>query len=287
MRFERGVVHPAIFRATDEVIQNLWMTGQFQGSPEQARAFHEHQRVWWKEYGNSILVGSAAFILAFAASVWLKRNVGAEIGGPAMFMTFIGGVAACIVGYRKNKRSLSVTELRAILPALTLSPIQRIYAESLVNVAELNLPADQYLEIVGQLNRLLGEEERLTSLKTQNISEPARPDDILIERDHLAARVASATDPVSKEALARSLEICESRLKASVELSRVGERVDAQLTMIDQAIRGIRDSLRRLRMSSTSQIPSIDMEAVRQSVDMAHQHSAALEQAVQEIRTLA
>lgn len=287
MRFQREVVHPVIFAASDRVAQSVWTTGGFQGTPEQTKAYNEHQSVWYKEYGKGLALYFVAAIASFVISTLIYRAAGKpfDFGILAgLLATFWVGVG--IVGYRRNLRALTAEELGALAPAMDLTDIQRVYVDALIALAELRYPKDQFQEIVGQLNRLLDEEGRLLQLKGRGMGNPASQEEIRVERARISERLAATEDPITAEALQRSLEICENRLKAAHELSFVDERVEAQLEMVSQAIRGIRDTLLRLKSAPSVSSRSLDMDALRQTVDHAHRHSVALEQAVDEVRTL-
>jgi hypothetical protein len=288
MRFKREVVHPAIFAASDRIMQRVWTTGGFQGSPEQMQAFADHQAVWYKEYGWGIVFFILAALASFGGLVGVKELMGGGPGFVALVMALITfWTVASVVGYRKNLRSLTSRELKALAPAMDLTPIQRVYADALVALAELKMPEEQFQEVVGQLNRLLDEETRLLALRDRGTGTPASQAEIQKEHARISDRLAATEDSITAEALQRSLEICENRLKAAQELSFVPERVEAQLEMVDQAIRGIRDSLLRLHSTPAMTAPTIDMDALRHTVDTAHRHSVALEQAVEEVRTIA
>lgn len=287
MRFKREVVHPAIFAASDQIMQRMWTTGGFQGNPDQAKAFADHQSVWYKEYGRGLFLFVFLALASYIAAAFVHKIAGKpfDFGLIAALLTAFW-IGTGIAGYRRNLRALSARELKALAPAMDLTPIQRVYAEALVALAELKYPESQFQEIVGQLNRLLDEEGRLLQLKNRGAGAPATQEEIRAEGARISERLAATEDAITAEALRRSLEICENRLKAAHELSFVDERVDAQLEMVSQAIRGIRDSLLRLQTMPSASTPSIDMDALRQTVDHAHRHSVALEQAVEEVRTL-
>ncbi|MGV3615998.1 MAG: hypothetical protein ACO1SV_11745 [Fimbriimonas sp.] len=286
MRFQRDVVHPSIFAASDRITERMWMTGGFSGTPEEMKAYAEHSALWWKEYGRSLILGFIACVASFAGVAVVEDFLpkAATVVLAVSLIAFWIGVS--VVGYKRNKRSLTPQELRALAPAMDLTAIQRVYADALVAVAELGLPDPQYREVVGELNRLLDEEARLLALRERGGS-PASHEEIQKERTRLAERLATMQDPIAAEAIRRSLEICEARLHAATELSLVEQRVEAQIEMIDQAIRGIRDSLLRLRTAPTSMAAGLDIDAVRHTVDAAHHHTVALEKAVDEVRTLA
>lgn len=287
MRFKREVVHPAIFAASDRIMSRVWTTGGFQGSPEQTQAFADHQSVWYKEYGRKLMLYVIAALASIGGSVYLVEKFDHLNAGLVVFITVMFWIVASVVGYNRNLRSLTSRELKALAPAMDLTPIQRVYADALVALAELKMPEDHFQEVVGQLNRLLDEETRLLALKARGAGSPASQAEIQMEHARISERLAATQDAITADALRRSLEICENRLKAAQELSFVPERVEAQLEMVGQAIRGIRDSLLRLQASPAMSVPTIDMDALRHTVDTAHRHSVALEQAVEEVRTIA
>jgi Asp-tRNA(Asn)/Glu-tRNA(Gln) amidotransferase C subunit len=287
MRYRRDVVHPSLFEATDRFSNaSTWMVGG-ESVGDRLKAYNAHQSEWWKEYGAGCSVYGVVSMAAFIGSVVLAKQ---NLDNPLRAFLIIG-VLLAIVGvgvalYARNRRQLTSGELKALLPALELTPIQKVYAEALVDLAELELPDETFEEVVGQLNRLLDEEKRLLALRERGV-EGATREEIQGEVDVLREKLGRTDDPVTRSALERTLEIAEGRLAAARELSHLGERVDAQLAMVDQAIRGMRDGLRRLRAAPAAQGPAIDLDALRQSVDLAHQQAVSLERAVEEIRTLA
>ncbi len=160
--------------------------------------------------------------------------------------------------------------------------VQSTAKEALALLERANLPEDLAKEVVSQLRRLLLDEERLLSARHE--VRAASLADVERERDDLRRQLDAASDPAVRDALQTSLKICESRLTGARERSVAAQRTDAQLQMLAQAASGMRDSLARLQ-----QAPEAlgEYGHLRQSVELAHRHSLALEQAAEEVRTLA
>lgn len=284
MRYPRELVHPSLFKAIDRVNQIMW-SGQTGSTPAEQRALVSHQAVWWKEKGPSLMVGFFAFGASIIGIAALKPILGKPATGIVFLLIMFGWLAMMAYGFSRKKRTLSTQALATLMPALELTSIQRHYAESLLALAEIEMPDEQRQEVLAQLNRLMDEEARLIRLRDCGAGTPVTIQAVAHERDELRAKLDAATDPLTRDALAQSLEICQGRVKAAEELSLVGQRVDAQFELIGQAIAGVRDSLLRLHASPVQSI-SLDLDNVRASVEQAHRHAAALEAAVAELQTI-
>ena len=70
------------------------------------------------------------------------------------------------------------------------------------------------------------------------------------------------------------------------DLSLVVERVDAQLEMLAQSMRGMRDRLQRLSTAPSDTSLGLDLQPLRDTVEHASRHTQALEAAVNEVQTL-
>jgi|GEM_PF-1831577 len=287
MHLERDLIHPELFRATDQFSSGVWMTGGAGVPPEQMKAFTAHSNLWWRDNWKK-------------ATAWFVGWFVAIIGGGALVKTYLGKpwtaifillfmaltVFVSIAAYNRERRRLTAEELDTMLPMLDLTPIQRAYAEALVAMGDVAFPADQRREILTQLNRLLDEEARLRSIRQTGASHAAAQDEIAKERDEIIAKLDRTQDRVTRDALTRGLEICDRRLAAAADLSQTEERVDAQLEMIAQAIRGVRDSLHRLKSAPSASLADLNLEELDNSVSLAHRHTDSLESAVAEVRAI-
>lgn len=286
MRLERDLVHPSIFSATDVLNRNYWSTGTYGANPENQRLMMIHQAEWWKSYGTGYLLRLGAMVTAM-----ILTGIFTFPHAPKPFrVLYIMGCILASIGHtafelRRNSRELTARELQVILPALEITPIQRAYSEALVALSEANLDNEAYRATVLELNRLLDEEGRLISLRDPNLQGPASVDDVQGEIDAIKARLETATDEVTRRALTQSLEIADSRLKFASQHDSHGSRIDAQLELIAQAVRGVRDSVLRAKSAPKPSL-AFDVEAIRQRVDAAYQHSQAMDQAILEVQSI-
>lgn len=286
MRYSPEQVHPALFDAAKRAANGL-ATGYTTGATDKMQAYMAHQKIWWKEYGKSTILMMVLFIAQLVGTIAMGKALGKPVLAVAFIACLAIWAAVLVVMLGKNQKILTLEELKVLTPVIDLTPVQKVYADALVLLEENELPKESKDEVMRQMYRLVDEEIRLTKLRDRGVTAPTTLEEIDAERAKIEAKIASSTDPVSRDALQKSLEMAEARRSAARELSLVEERVDAQLSMVDQAIRGIRDGLRRMRATPTATTWALDLDEVRRSVDQAHEHATALERAVEEVRTLA
>ena len=114
----------------------------------------------------------------------------------------------------------------------------------------------------------------------------ARPEALAAEGGALRARLAATDDPLAREALAHGLATSERRLAAARRAAVAGERIDAQLTMIEQAAGDVRDALYRMGTASGGQEGTPDLAPIREVLLHVQGHAAAIEGAVDEVDAL-
>jgi hypothetical protein len=285
MRFDKRKIHPSLFKATEHYSQRL-IWGGSKWSSEETKIISEHQAIWWKENGKKLLVGFALWFSLIIGLIAMKPYVEKPILVGTMLLWLFGGVGSAIWAFSREKSNLSVKELEAVLPLLELSPIQKAYAETLLAMEGIGMSDAEKDDLLGQLNRLLDEEERLAAVRLHGSDQPSTHEQILDERNRLMAKLEATTDDVSRQAFAKGLEICERRLAAANELSLTDERVEAQTELIRQAMCGVRDSLRRLRLSPRANIADLNLDHLNDSVFLAHRQAESLEAAVAEVRAI-
>lgn len=249
-------------------------------TPEETKAFNAHQELWFRQNGAMFVVALFVFLGATMFLASFKHS----LPKPVLVSLILGLMAACggavALGIKGSRKHLDSRELELMMPALRLTPIQEAYSEALIALSALKLDAGAHEELIAQFNALLDEEARLLALRNPRRSSG----DVRVERDELRARLASTTDSFSREALQRSLEICERRVDASRELGMVDERVDAQLQMIAQSMRNFRDTLQRLQAAPVQS--GFNIDPIRDTIRQAQQHAQALEMAVREVESV-
>jgi hypothetical protein len=287
MVLDRTRIHPSIFAATDKFTHTATWGGGAGLTPVQMKANAEHTRLWMAQHGKGCAAWAAVYFGAFIGTIALKPILGKPYIGMAILLFMVFAFTSAYFLYQRSKRHLTTEELLVLMPALDLTPCQVAYAEAALALSALTLPAATADELWAQLNRLLDEESRLIAVRARGATGLTTPDSIAAERDEIRNRLEATTDPVSRDALERSLEICEGRFSASRDLSLVVQRVDAQLEMIAQSMRGMRDTLQRLITAPSEAGLGVDLEPLRETLEHARRHTTALEAAVSEVKTLA
>lgn len=283
MELPRESIHPNIWKAYDEFRSSTW--SQTNGTPTDRAITARYEKFWFKNNWFGMLSGGIFGVAAMTLAIRLKPL----LGKPWTALFLLGGLAIGVLimfrGAWTKRKSMVKEELEMLIESRYLTAIQKAYAEALVAIIELNLPADTQTDLVNQLNDLLEEEARLLAVRERG-SGLATPTSVVEERDSLRKRLSATEDPISREALSRSLEICEGRLAAVTDIPRVVERVDAQLELIAQSIRGMRDTLHRLQTAPGTRLPELNLDSLRETVSHTQVHGKALEAAVDEVHQL-
>jgi len=282
MAIDPKTLHPTVWKEVDRLVaEGYW--GQGSGLQGQDKsAISEHNTVWMKEYGTGCalksagIVGVAGAIIALTPEVWKA---------PAFFLAI--SLAVCAFGYLiwENSRQITRNELKALAPALHLTPIQKQYVDAVLILESVSLAEDTKKEVVQQLNRLMDEEVHLREMREKGgLGSPAQ--DLSYERTEILRNLEASTDSISRETLTRSLEICDARIAASTEKSVVVQRIDSQLMMISQSMGNMRDMLGRLQTLPMTTSVDIDLSPIRHAIESAQNHANALEAAVNEIQSV-
>lgn len=235
-----------------------------------------------KEYGPGCALKSGAIVAAVATAIAIAPTTAKSI--VAMPAVILGLV---VFGYLvwQNFRQITPSELKALAPALHLTPIQKQYVEAVLLLDSISLAEDTKKEVIQQLNRLMDEEVHLREMREKGgLSSPSQ--DLSYERAQILKSLETSTDPVSRETLTRSLQICDARIVASTEKSVVVQRIDSQLMMISQSMGNMRDMLGRLQSLPMTTSVDIDLSPIRHAIESAQSHATALESAVNEIQSV-
>ncbi|AIE84595.1 hypothetical protein [Fimbriimonas ginsengisoli] len=281
-----GRIHPEILRLADQFAQQYTWPGTSSLVPEHAKAIKAYQSLWMKQYGKGCFAWFVFYSVAFVGSIAVKPMLGNPSVNFAVLSVLVLGFLHAYLGYQTSRKRLSADELAALLPVLDLSPVQRAYSEAALVLYRLNLPEETGDDVWKQLNRLIDEETRLRSVRDRGSVGLSTPAQVSSEMEEIRKRLDQTNDSMTREALERSFELCQGRLQAVRDLSLVVERVDAQLEMLAQSMRGMRDSLQRLSTAPSDTNWELDLQPLRDTVEHASFHSQALEAAVNEVQTL-
>lgn len=167
--------------------------------------------------------------------------------------------------------------LGAIISRLHLAPVHRRYAEALAAVYT-DRPTDTGRERLTLLRHLAEEEERLLALVPAVTS--ARSEEVAGEAELLRARLAVVRDPAAREALTQGLVLAERRLVSVSRGDEMRERLEAHQALLHQASQAAIEGI----LGQSDVAPGLD--GLRENVAALGREVAALEAAVQEMRTL-
>ncbi len=280
-----GRIHTEILRLADQFAQQYTWSGTLSPEPEHAKAMKAMKALWMKQYGKGYFAWFAFYSVAFVGAIAVKPMLGNPSVNFAVLSVLVLGFLHAYLGYQRSRKRLSTDELAALLPALGLSPVQRAYSEAALVLCSLNLPEETAGDVWKQLNRLVDEEMRLRSVRERGGVGLSTPAQVSSEMEEIRKRLDQTNDSITREALERSFEICQGRLQSVRNLSLVVERVDAQLEMLAQSMRGMRDTLQRLSTAPSNTGLRLDLQPLRDTVEHASRHTQALEEAVNEVQT--
>jgi hypothetical protein len=186
-------------------------------------------------------------------------------------------------------RLLSAREIQDVSAAVPLTRAERIYVETLGELlgAAHVLGEPTARDLLPQLNELLENDRHLESqrLRAQAAIGIRTAPQLEAERADLARRAEAATDPVARQAMLQSLQLCDERLRSFRALEPHLVRIDAQRELISQTFASVQSALAGTQVQSLAPGAVIG-EDLQQSVRQINQQTRAVEQAVQELMTL-
>lgn len=251
-----------------------------------------------REVAGRILAGLTVAI-GFLAAVTVAMIVQGAAAW-AWLPGTLGGIAAGIAGVWRSVRSRRAGRaaeeqdrihhdlLANWLPVLTLSRLERTYCEALQVLANDRSALDERTgrEILGQLNALIERSREIGARRASVIAALENGEDARIEaeRADLAKRAGAASDPIARQALENSLQMCDARISNLGKLKPALERLEAQQEVILQTMASVQSSLARWQAApSVSDLP--DLGQIQQAVVQIDDETYAAEQAVQEVMT--
>jgi len=178
--------------------------------------------------------------------------------------------------------------MRALGASPELSPRQRAYCSAVATIMDTpdDVDAVALRQVLGHLNALAGSAARIES-HTDRVRDAignGRAVALIDERERLEHRLASVTDTVARDALGRSLSVCEERIATLAALGAALERLDAQHEVIVQTTSSVSDSLQRLLLAEASAAPD-DLEEAQRRLREIGLQAQAVESAVEEVVT--
>jgi hypothetical protein len=209
------------------------------------------------------------------------------LGVPVAFAVYWGSIA--MRARPTALRPLSEAELRRAAASLPSNPSEQRYLGTLYELlsAAPALGQQPARDLLPQLNELLQNDRHLELQRerAQAAMGSRTPAELEAERADLARRTEAATDPVARQAMQQSLELCEERLRGIYALEPQLARIEAQRELISQTFASVQSALAGVQ--ATSGAPAATgVERLGRTVLQINQQTRALEEAVQEVIAL-
>jgi hypothetical protein len=181
-------------------------------------------------------------------------------------------------------------EMRAVFPLLTLTRAERLYCDTLLLLARMEVSADTertMRESLAQLNELLVANRQLEQRRVALL--PLLGNNVIAELEaeygELGRRLDQTQDAISRQSLQQSLQMCQARLENARLLQDGLERLKLQQEAIVHTISTAQTAMARLQIAPQPQTEFVAQE-IAATVTQMNQQTYAVERAVEEVMTL-
>ncbi len=243
--------------------------------------------------------------LRIAGAIFLPLAAGAlvDVALVGHFASLLPGVAVWLTGSgvgswwatravpkTRLRHALHIEEMRAAFPLLSLTRTERIYCDTLLLLARMDVEPETertLRETLRQLNDLIANSRQLEARRLSLL--PVFGNNVIAELEtefgSLGQRLDRTQDPLARQALEQSLQMCANRLDTARNLAQSLERLNVQQEAIGHTIASAQAALARLQVAPS---PRTEMAAqtISETVAQMNQQTYAVEQAVQEVITL-
>lgn len=186
--------------------------------------------------------------------------------------------------------SLSLSEMRSAFPHLTLNRAERVYCDALLMMVRTQTDSGTertFQEIMLQLNTLLQnyrqlDQRRQSLLPIMGLHSIA---DLEREFGELGRRLDTISDPITRNAVQQSLEMCSTRLENARQIVQNLERLQVQQDAIVQTLASALSAMARMQTAPVLQAGETAQE-IAQTVSQMNQQTWAVEKAVEEVMTI-
>jgi hypothetical protein len=248
------------------------------------------------------LFGAVALLATFVLNYLLvitARWQGPPL--PGLFAAAVPGLALYAILSRHYGRRLRHQYehllLRELLSQVAHTRAERTYAETVLLLMERgmskNAPREkESCSLLAQMNALMqaGRELEAQEKKLQSSAGGDQVAALQTEREELERRRDAATDPVARQALAQSLELCAARLDSARRLGPVRERVQAQQEVVAQTLLTLQGALVHRDAVPEGGDASLSLPPVaarvQEVITQINNQTRAVEEAVQEVMAL-
>lgn len=209
-------------------------------------------------------------------------------------MMLLYGIFSSVKRGRKNSQKGETTVypaevLEALLPLLTLNPVEQRYGAVMTLLARDKSPLDEASRnrMIEQVNGLLEDSRALAAKREEIISTRNHVDIAAIEkeRERLLEEARATDDPIIRNAKNQSAKLLADRIEDSRVVQNMATRMLAQEEAIFETMGTLHSSLTRLSVAPES-LRHHDLDSMTEVVDSTRLQTQAVEQAVQEVAAI-
>ena len=186
--------------------------------------------------------------------------------------------------------SLSLAEMRSVFPNITLSRAERVYCDALLMMVRTQTDSGTertFQEIMLQLNTLLQNYRQLDQRRQSLLPILGLHSVSDLEREfgELGRKLDAISDPITRNAVQQSLEMCSTRLENARQIIQNLERLQVQQDAIVQTLASALSAMARMQTAPVLQAGETAQE-IAQTVSQMNQQTWAVEKAVEEVMTI-
>ncbi len=188
---------------------------------------------------------------------------------------------------RLLQRNITLEELRAVSPLLSLTRAERIYCDIIILLARMDLDPSSENNVrvtLRQLNDLMNSSRILQSKRQSLLSVQGahQVGELEAEADRLQQQERECTDPSAQISIHQSLEMCLTRLE-NARYFRAGiDRIIAQEEALIQTLSSALSALARMQLTPETQSAAV-AEHISDTIADLNRQAYSVEQAVEEV----
>jgi hypothetical protein len=241
---------------------------------------------------NRILMTTIGAIAA--GSIASPLAMGNHFDIPALMAVGAGGLGAVWTSRMRLRHQFDFmvmpVEMRAVFPKLTLTRAERVYCDTILLLASLDVVEENETAVratLQQLNDLLAtsrnlEKRRLSLLPVMGTNSVEQ---LYRERAALIEKYERVSDGIARQSIEQSIKMCDARIEAANAFEQGLDRLRAQEEALVQTLSSAQTALARMHLISQPHVETLAHE-IADSVATMNRQTYAVEQAVQEVMEL-
>ena len=284
--------------AADFLLDNIYWRGMFRARRREPTTDEEaaYRLRTQGQAGARIVLGLLTPLVAACPAAVAGASISPAVAVVSFAGVWGGGTAAGLwwaaraTPFARLKDRISVEELRAVFPLLSLTRAERAYCDTLLLLAAMDVAKDTRASLrstVGQLNNLLLQSRKLEDRRKSLLPVLGSNSVADLEKEYgdLGVRLDATVDAVARESLQQSLRMCSVRMENARAFEQGLVRLNAQQEAIVHTIASVHSALARMQIAPETET-AVTAQDISHSVDDMTQQTYAVEQAVQEVMTL-